>query len=212
MKNKVLKVGFDLDGVLLYNPARIFRPIIYFIKKYILKRQTNQFYYPKNKLEQFIWFFLHKSSLFPAKGIDEIKQLIKEKKIKVYVISARYESLKEDFLFWKKKIDPENLFSSWYYNEKNDQPHLYKEKMIKKLNLDIFVEDNWDIVKYLKTSAFATSFAKASEVKKATADRQNSKLKTGKKTKIFWIYNLFDKKIKYRYKFSSLKEVIKKIS
>jgi hypothetical protein len=188
MKNKVLKVGFDLDGVLLYNPARIFRPIIYFIKKYILKRKTNQFYYPKNKLEQLIWLFLHKSSLFPAKGIDEIKQLIKQKKIKAYVISARYESLKEDFLFWKKKIDPENLFSSWYYNEKNDQPHLYKEKMIKKLNLDIFVDDNWDIAKYLKT--------------------QNSKLKTEKKTKIFWIYNLLDRKIKYQYKFKSLKEVI----
>ena len=192
MKNKVLKVGFDLDGVLLYNPARIFRPIIYFIKKYILKRNTNQFYYPKNKLEQLIWLFLHKSSLFPAPGVKEIKQLIKEKKIKAYVISARYESLKEDFLFWKKKIDPENLFSSWYYNEKNNQPHLYKEKMIKKLNLDIFVEDNWDIVKYLKT--------------------QNSKLKSGKKTKIFWIYNLLDRNIKYWYKFSSLKEVIKKIS
>jgi len=190
MKNKVLKVGFDLDGVLLYNPVRIFRPIIYFIKKYILKRKTNQFYYPKNKLEQLIWLFLHKSSLFPAPGVKEIKQLIKEKKIKAYVISARYESLKEDFLFWKKKIDPENLFSSWYYNEKNDQPHLYKEKMIKKLNLDIFVEDNWDIVKYLKT--------------------QNSKLKSGKKTKIFWIYNLLDRNIKYWYKFSSLKEVIKK--
>jgi len=192
MKNKVLKVGFDLDGVLLYNPARIFRPIIYFIKKYILKRKTNQFYYPKNKLEKLIWLFLHKSSLFPAPGVKEIKQLIKEKKIKAYVISARYESLKEDFLFWKKKIDPENLFSSWYYNEKNDQPHLYKEKMIKKLNLDIFVEDNWDIVKYLKS--------------------QNSKLKTEKKTKIFWIYNLLDRNIKYWHKFSSLKEVIKKIS
>jgi hypothetical protein len=64
--------------------------------------------------------------------------------------------------------------------------------MIKKLNLDIFVEDNWDIAKYLKT--------------------QNSKLKTEKKTKIFWIYNLLDRNIKYWYKFSSLKEVIKKIS
>jgi hypothetical protein len=53
--------------------------------------------------------------------------------------------------------------------------------MIKKLNLDIFVEDNWDIVKYLKNI---------------------------KKTKIFWIYNLLDKKIKYQYKFKSLKEVV----
>ena len=177
----LLKIGFDLDGVLLYNPARIFRPIIYFIKKYILKRKTDQFYYPRNKLEQFIWLLLHKSSLFPSPGIEEIKKLIKKNKIKVYVVSARYESLKEDFLFWKKKIDPKNIFSGWYYNEKNDQPHLYKEKMIKKLKLDIFVEDNWDIVKHLKSI---------------------------KKTKIFWIYNLLDRRIKYRYKFKNLKEVI----
>jgi len=181
MKNKVLKVGFDLDGVLLYNPARIFRPIIYFLKKYILKRRTDQFYYPKTKLEQLIWLFLHKSSLFPAPGIEKIKELIKKKKIKAYVISARYESLKEDFLFWKKKIDPKNIFAGWYYNEKNDQPHLYKKKMIKKLGLDIFVEDNWDIAKYLKTI---------------------------KKTKVFWIYNLLDRGIKYQYKFKNLKEII----
>jgi hypothetical protein len=64
--------------------------------------------------------------------------------------------------------------------------------MIKKLNLDIFVEDNWDIVNYFKS--------------------QMSNLKSKKKVKIFWIYNLLDRKIKYRYKFSSLKEVIKKIS
>jgi len=192
MKNKVLKIGFDLDGVLLYNPARVFRPIVYFIKKYILKRKTDQFYYPKNKLEQFIWLFLHKTSLFPAPGIEEIKTLIKQKKIKAYVISARYESLKKDFLFWKKKIDPENIFAGWYYNEKNDQPHFYKEKMIKKLKLDIFVEDNWDIVNYLKS--------------------QISNLKSGKKIKIFWIHNLLDRRIKYKYKFPVLKKVIQKIN
>jgi len=189
MKNKVLKVGFDLDGVLLYNPARIFRPIIYFLKKYLLQRKVDQFYYPKNKWEQIIWLILHKSSLFPADGIEEIKNLIKQKKIKAYVISARYESLKDDFKNWKKKIDPKNYFSGWFYNEKNDQPHLYKEKMIKKLNLDIFVEDNWDIVYYLK-----------------------EKNKKGKiRCKIFWIYNLLDRQIKYQYKFPSLKKIVNKI-
>ncbi|MDH7476276.1 MAG: hypothetical protein QHH09_02270 [Microgenomates group bacterium] len=186
MKNKVLKVGFDLDGVLLYNPARIARPIIYFLKKYLLKRKTDQFYYPKNRLEQFIWLLLHKTSLFPQPGINELKNLIKEKKIKAYVISARYESLKEDFNYWKKRIDPDNLFSGWYYNEKNQQPYDFKTRMIKKFNLDIFVEDNWDIVKKLKVKS------------------QKSKVKT----KIFWIYNLFDKNIKYQYKFKNLKEVV----
>ena len=54
--------------------------------------------------------------------------------------------------------------------------------MIKKLNLDIYVEDNWDIVRKIKD--------------------QKSKIK------ILWIYNILDRNIKYKHKFSSLKKVI----
>lgn len=187
MKTKILKIGFDLDGVILYNPTRIARPIIYFFKKYLLKKDTSKFYYPKNKFEQLIWLLLHKSSLFPQPGIDRIKKLIKEKKINAYVISARYDCLKEDFYYWKNKIDPKRIFSGWYYNEKNEQPDVFKSKMIKKLNLDVFVEDNWDIVKKLKA--------------------RSSRVKT-KETKIFWIYNLLDKNIKYEYKFPNLKKAV----
>jgi hypothetical protein len=101
------------------------------------------------------------------------------------MISARYESLKTDFDSWVKKIDPDHLFAGYFYNNQNDQPHLYKEKIIKKLGLDIFVEDNWDIVKYLKT---------------------------GMRTKIFWIYNLLDRQITYPDKFPSLRAVMDKLS
>jgi len=191
---KQLRVGFDLDGVLLYNPARIARPIIAFIKKYIIKRDLSKFYYPKNKLESWIWNFLHKSSLWPASGIDTIHQLIKNKKIKAYIISARYESLKIDFNYWVKKIDPKKNFSGHYFNDKNEQPYLFKEKMIKKLKLDIYVEDNWDIASHLK-----------SKIKDLPAGRQ------GQRSKIFWIYNILDKHIKYQYKFFSLNSVIKEI-
>ncbi|MCX7956215.1 MAG: hypothetical protein N2593_03900 [Patescibacteria group bacterium] len=181
---KILKIGFDMDGVLLYNPARIFRPIIFFLKKFLLKRDVNKFYYPKTKLEKLIWIFLHKTSLFPQSGIKEIKQLIKEKKIKAYVVSARYESLEKDFWYWVKKIDKEKLFSSYYFNKNNEQPYIYKAKMIKKLKLDIFVEDNWDVVKNLKSQSASWPI------------------------KVFWIYNLLDKNIKYQYKFSNLKKVV----
>lgn len=179
MKKQILKIGFDLDGVLLYNPARIIRPIMSFVKKYILKRDLNKFYYPKNKIEKLIWWFLHKSSLWPAPGIDEILSLIKQKKIQAYIVSARYELLESDFARWHKIIDPNKLFLGYFYNDKNDQPQIFKEKMIKKLKLDIFVEDNWDIVKHL-----------------------NSKLK------VLWIYNILDRNINYKYKFASLKNVV----
>ncbi|GIW64652.1 MAG: hypothetical protein KatS3mg092_0585 [Patescibacteria group bacterium] len=72
--------------------------------------------------------------------------------------------------------------------KKNQQPYDFKAQMIKKLNLDIFVEDNWDIVKKLKVKS------------------QKSKVKT----KIFWICNLLDRNIKYQYKFKNLKEVVSK--
>lgn len=186
---KQLRVGFDLDGVLLYNPARIIRPIIFFIKKYILKRDLNKFYYPKNKIEKTIWWILHKSSLWPAHGVKEIINLIKQKKIKAYVVSARYELLEKDFTRWINIIDPDKVFSGCFYNNKNDQPQLFKEKMINKLNLDIFVEDNWDIVSYLDLKSKG----------------QNPK------TKIFWIYNLLDRNKPFPNKFPDLNSVIIKI-
>ncbi|KKP60336.1 MAG: hypothetical protein UR54_C0014G0004 [Candidatus Roizmanbacteria bacterium GW2011_GWA2_34_18] len=194
MKKQILKVGFDLDGVLLYNPARIIRPIMFFTKKYILKRDLNKFYYPKNKIEKLIWWFLHKSSLWPSSGIKEIIKLVKQKKINAYVVSARYELLEKDFTRWINIIDPDKVFSGYFYNNKNDQPQLFKDKMIKKLKLDIFVEDNWDIVKHLN-----------SNIKNHPVNSRR------KKSKIYWIYNILDKGIKYHYKFPTLISVIQEI-
>lgn len=191
---KQLRVGFDLDGVLLYNPARIVRPIMSFTKKYLLKRNLNKFYYPKNKIEKLIWWFLHKSSLWPSPGIKELIDLIKQKKINAYIVSARYELLKKDFTHWTNILDPDKYFSGYFYNDENDQPQLFKEKMIKKLNLNIFVEDNWDIVKHLNLN-----------IKKQPVNSWR------KKSKIYWIYNILDKGIKYQYKFSTLISVIEEI-
>ncbi len=78
-------------------------------------------------------------------------------------------------------MDIDKVFSEIYYNENDEQPHFFKERLIDKLNLDIFVEDNWNIVEHL-----------------------NNKYKG----KIYWIYNLFDKTISYQYKFSSLKKTV----
>lgn len=189
MKKQILKVGLDLDGVLLYNPARIIRPIISFVKKNVLRRDLNKFYYPKNKIEKLIWWFLHKSSLWPSPGINELIKLVKQKKINAYVVSARYELLEKDFTRWINIIDPDKVFSGCFYNNKNDQPQLFKEKMINKLNLDIFVEDNWDIVSYLDLKSKG----------------QNPK------TKIFWIYNLLDRNKPFPNKFPDLNSVIIKI-
>ena len=179
MKKQILKVGFDLDGVLLYNPARVVRPIIAFTKKYILKRDLNKFYYPKSGLEKLIWKLFHHTSLWSASGIDDLLKLISDRKIEAYVVSARYELLEADFKKWVKVIDPKKQFSGYFFKKKNQHPQILNKQMIKKLGLDVFVEDNWDIVKHLNSKA-----------------------------KIFWIYNILDRNKDYKYKFSNLKATV----
>jgi len=183
MPKKILKVGFDLDGVILYNPARIVRPITSVIKRVLLHKKGLIFYYPKSHWEKTFWRILHLSSFITAPGLSDLVDLAKSGKIEAYIITARFDFLKNDFHSWIKKINGDKFLKGYYHNSKNEQPHIFKEKMIKKLNLDIYVEDNWDIVNYLN-SCFENN--------------QN------KRTMIMWIYNLFDRSIKYPNKYSAL--------
>ncbi|PIZ63680.1 hypothetical protein COY16_01235 [Candidatus Roizmanbacteria bacterium CG_4_10_14_0_2_um_filter_39_13] len=183
MKKTSLKVGFDLDGVLLYNPARIFRPIT-IVAKTILRHKSptkTEFYYPKSTIEKILWNIVHWSSLFIAPGFEDIKELAKEGKINAYIVTSRYDCLKGDFARWLNKMNAEVVFIDTFHNKNNLQPHIFKEKKINELGLDLFVEDNWDIVRHISTHT---------------------------KTKGLWITNAIDKSISYELKFLSLKSAM----
>ena len=183
MKKTPLKVGFDLDGVLLYNPARIFRPVTQFFKKQLKpnSKKRTHFYFPKSKIEVFIWKLVHWSSMFLADGFSEIKTLKEKDLAESFIITIRYDCLKKDFYSWLKKMKANEIFKSSFHNKDNIQPHIFKEKMINKLQLDYFFEDNWDIVKHLNNKT---------------------------KAKIYWISNPLDSGIEYPLKFYAFKDAI----
>lgn len=185
---KVLKVGFDLDGVILYNPVRIFRPLakkfLKPIKASFLHQNKDSFYFPNSLFERWLWKILHKTSFRINNGFDDIKKLSRNKKIKMYLITGRYSFLKEDYFDWLKKIDAKKIFTRCYYNNTDQQPNEFKENIIKKLKLDIYVEDNWDIIE---------------------------KLNHHTKAKIFWLTNILDRNIPYQFKFFSLREVCRSL-
>ncbi len=191
-----LRVGFDLDGVLLYNPARIIRPIVAIFKNIFVKKKRHTFIIPKSPLQQKVWSLLHLSSMFIAPGFQDVKKLIEEGKIEAYIITARYSFLKDDFVKWQKKMNAQKYFKACYSNENDEQPHLFKERMIKELDLDLFIEDNWDIVSHL---------------------HNNMSLKNGEtdptklKPKIFWIYNIMDRNIEHPFKYPYLKKAVKEL-
>lgn len=192
MTRKILKIGFDLDGVLLYNPARVIRPITALLKKkkFLINRDHLEFYVPKPGLGQFFWELLHKSSMWLAPGFNEIKQLKKEKKIEAYLITGRFGHLQDNYDKWRKKMKADTLFVKSFMNLSDEQPHLFKERLIRELKLDFFIEDNWDIVQYL-----ASRFDQSQQEKKTV--------------KIIWLSNILDFKITYPYKVKSLKEALK---
>jgi uncharacterized HAD superfamily protein len=183
-KNKILTIGFDLDGVILDNPIKTFRPLaktLKFIKPVLFRQKKEPFYYPKTKLEKFLWWLLHKTSWRINPAFSLIEKLVKKRKIKAYIITGRYSCLKDDFEKWKNKLNRKKIFAGIFMNENDLQPNEFKIQMIKKLKLDIFVEDNWDIIE---------------------------KLNSHTKAKIFWLTNLFDQFIPYPFKFKNLKEAI----
>ena len=195
MKRKKLRVGFDLDGVLLYNPARIVRPIISLMKKkkVLIDREELEFYVPKPGVGQFFWELLHKSSVWVAPGFEQIEQLKNQKLIEPYLITGRFGHLKQDYLKWKQKMRADQLFLNCYMNDRDEQPHLFKERMIKELKLDVFIEDNWDIVQYLEQTF--------------SQKQDNQDL-----VKIIWLSNILDFKINYHAKANNLKQALSLIN
>ena len=99
-------------------------------------------------------------------------------------MTARYGFLGEDFKKWVKQNGIDLVFDGVYFNKDDEQPHLFKEKMMKELYLDVYVEDNYDVVKYLAQK---------------------------KIQKIIWIYNLFDFYLHHAYKFPSLKRAVQSL-
>lgn len=181
MANKVIRVGFDLDGVILYNPIRTFRPIAAFFKPFFFRKNSNNFYFPKTSIEKVFWTILHSTSYCISPGYNELIKISKLKKIELYIITARYSFLKKEFVKWIKKLNALKYFKGCYFNKNDLQPNEFKHKMIIKLKLDIFVEDNWGVIQKLNGDI--------------------------KKIKVLWITNWLDQFIQYQYKFSSLSDV-----
>ncbi len=188
MKKKI-KVGLDFDGVVAYNPFRVARALVSFVKKEILGIKKIGFWYPKHRWQQIFWVILHESSVFPAAGTELLKDLVKEGKIEAHLVTARYSFLDDHLYSWLKKYKLTEIFKTITLNKHDEQPHLFKVKMIGKYKLDYFVEDNLDIVRYLS---------------------QRTKNKE-QRTKIYWIYNVLDRFVDYPHKFPYLKKALEKI-
>lgn len=183
-KKKPIKVGIDFDGVIAYNPFRVIRAPVTLFKRNVLGIKKTKFYIPKTRTEKFIWALLHESSIFPANGIDLLKKLVNDGVIEAHLVTARYSYLNDSLYAWLNKHDLPQYFASITVNMNDEQPHIYKARIINEKQFDYFIEDNWDIVEHISKNT---------------------------KTEILWIYNVLDRFTEFENKFPFLRNALLKI-
>lgn len=183
MRKKTV-VGLDFDGVVAYNPFRVIRAPIKWFKRRVMGVRKLSFFVPKNWWQRAIWTVLHESSLVPAKGIGKLREMKQNGDIEVHLITARYGFLKGNLDKFLDKHQIRDIFTSINVNENYEQPHLYKERMVKSLKLDVYVEDNLDIVTHIHGKV---------------------------KAKVLWIYNFLDRNHSYPYKYPYLEKALEDI-
>lgn len=181
---KKIKVGIDFDGVLAYNPFRIFRAPVTSFKRHFLGMKKTRFYIPKSKPEKFIWEILHESSVFPAIGVDLLKTLVTQKQIEAHLVTARFRFLQPGLERWLRRHDLTRIFTSITMNDCDEQPHLYKLRVVEEEEFDYYIEDNFDIVSHMAPRT---------------------------KTRVLWIYNVLDRLKPYEWKYPYLGKALREI-
>jgi len=145
-----MRIGFDLDKIFINTPP--FLPI-WVINKFYKKRDNGILLYRiPSRTEQLL---LRKPSHLPflrqpiRQNITFLKELAKDKNNHLYLISSRFKFLEPETNRLVKKYGLDKIFEKLYFNYENKQPHKFKNDILKELKLDIFIDDDLSLVRYV---------------------------------------------------------------
>ncbi len=146
-----MTVAFDLDGVFIDRPPFVPRSLLEWLYR---GPQTNgpSYRFPTTKAEQIVRKLSHHHRLRPAfaQNIAFLHQLLSGfPHDKFYLVSSRYNFLKQPTEAVLSRYGLVSPALKVYMNECNEQPHLFKERMVKRLKIDIFIEDDPRTAYYL---------------------------------------------------------------
>lgn len=145
-----IKIAFDLDGVIVDKPPLIPKKIL----EWLFKGHNSSalcYRFPHSRTEQLIRKLSHYYLLRPPikENLSLVKELAKEGN-ELYIVSGRYSFLELETRIWLQKRGLGNTFKKVYLNLRNEPPHVFKEKILKKIKPDYFIDDDAALVAYLK--------------------------------------------------------------
>lgn len=153
-----MNIGFDLDKIFINTPPIVPGKIIDWLYKG--KPNGTLKYRMPSRAEQIIRIFSHYPLFRPpiASNMNYIKNLALANKNKYYLISSRFSFLEKKTTDLIKRYNLDKIFNAMYFNYENNQPHEFKDGIIKKLNLDKYVDDDLQLLEYLANENPKTKF------------------------------------------------------
>jgi len=162
-----MKIAFDLDGVIADKPPLVPKELLeWFFKGHNSSALSYRF--PRYRLEQLIRKLSHFYLLRPPikENLALIKEMACQKKYELFIVSGRYSFLESETYLWLKKRGLDKTFKKVYLNLQDEPPHLFKEKVLKDLKPDFFIDDDAALIAYLKSKLKKTKILDYSHQKK----------------------------------------------
>lgn len=144
-----MHIGFDLDGIFVDKPP--FMPKWLIEKLYKGKDNAILEYRIPGEFEQTIRRFSHFPLFRPAiqKNIILLRKIAENKKNDLFIISSRFNFLKDVTVHIEKEYEFPKIFKKMFFNDANEQPHVFKNRLIRELKIDRFVDDDLSLLKFL---------------------------------------------------------------
>lgn len=143
-----MNIGFDLDKVFIDYPP--FIPDVIFDKFYKKKSNGELLYRIPAKPEQMLRYLIHHPLLRPPikKNLEFLKEFAKTRN-NLFLISSRFGFLETRTNELVQRYGLDKIFKGLYFNYGNQQPHFFKDSVIKELTINRYVDDDFALIKYL---------------------------------------------------------------
>ncbi len=149
---KTIKIGFDLDGVL----ARHYLDRFWFKvrrnkERRLAIKSRRQYFYPEKWFEKFFLTIINRIRKISSLDQEEIKALAGREDIEVYLVTARFGFLQNLTLDWLEKNNLIGCFSQVFINKENEDPTRFKASVINDQRLNIFIDDDLEVLEKLSS-------------------------------------------------------------
>lgn len=152
-----MRIGFDLDKIFIDFPP--FIPDKLIERLYRKKANGELLYRIPSRPEQLVRRMSHLPFLRPAivENISYLRSLPKDKHT-LFLISSRFGFLERRTKQLIELYHFDTIFDQMFFNFSNKQPHEFKDEVLQKLNLDVYIDDDFHLLKYVAKRNKKTRF------------------------------------------------------